>query len=121
MSKPDPLSVQVSIKLRLPKGFRITKKVLNDAYLQWVETGELPPSMEIRGIFWKNGARRSLLDFWRYSSHSDLETIIPNYKEMTKEERRKARLKYHVENEPRGDHEEARETLQGALRQFKPF
>ena len=121
MGKPDPLSVQVSIKTRLPKGFRVTKKVLNEAYLQWVETGELPPSMEIKGIFWKNSARRSPLDFWRYSSRSDLETVIPNYKQMTPEEKRRARIKFQVESSPRGDHEEARMTLQGALRQFRPF
>src|SRR6185437_542409 len=133
-SAPDPLSVQVSFKVRVPKGVRVSKKALNEIYLEWVETGNLPPNIEIRGIFWKNSARSAPLDDWRFSSHSDISTIInkpmafyengkqvmKTYKEMTSKQRVIARKKYGIEDTPRGDHEEARETLQGALRLFRP-
>jgi hypothetical protein len=131
---PDPLSVQVSLRVRVPKGTQITKKALNEIYLNWVETGNLPPNIEIRGVFWKNPARRAPLDDWRYSSYSDLSTIIKplkfrvdgelvelTYGQMNSRQREIARRKYNIEDTPRGDHEEARDTLQGALRLFRPF
>lgn len=122
----DPLSVQVSIKVIKPKGLELSKKFLNNAYLHWVEEGEFPQfpgkmSMEIRGIFWKNSARKGKLNYWRYSSHSDLGVMIPKWKEMTPLEKERARERNGIEREPRGDHEEARITLQGALRTFRPF
>lgn len=131
-NKIDPLSVQISFRVKKPKGTEISRKALNDLYLHWVETGELPRNMEIRGIFWKNSDRREPLNFWRYSKDSDLSVIIKNYKKpvanwdsLTEPEKakikRELRQKRGVENEPRGDHELARETLQNALRTFRPF
>ena len=122
----DPLSLQVSIKVTKPKGLELSKKFLNEAYLHWVKEGEFPQfpgkmSMEIRGIFWKNSARKGKLNYWRWSSHSDLSVLIPGYKQMTPEQKQRARERNGVESEPRGDHEEARTTLQGALAYFRPF
>ena len=131
---PDPLSVQVSLRVLAPKGMTFTKNALNQIYLNWVETGNLPPNVKIRGVFWKNPARNPPLDDWRYSSHSDLsvivqpmsfrvdgEDVVLEYKDMNARERAIARKKSGIEDTPRGDHEEARETLQGALRLFRPF
>lgn len=133
-NNPDPLSVQVSMRVRVPKGTKVSKKALNEIYLQWVETGNLPQGIEIRGVFWKNPARRAPLDDWRYSSYSDLSTIIKpmnfrvkgelvtlEYKQMSLQQKAVARKKYGIEDTPRGDYEEARTTLQGALRFFRPF
>lgn len=105
---PDPLSVQVSFKVRLPKNSAITKKALNDVYLHWVETGELPKGFEIRGIFWRNANRQGKGSYWRFSSGSDLSTLN--------------RQGISIDNESgTGDHELARETLRGALLQLRPF
>lgn len=120
-SKPDALSVQVSFKVRVPKGTSITKKVLNQIYLNWVETGELPKNIEIRGIFWKNPDRNPPLDNWRYSSGSDLSVMIKDYKNLDSREKTRARIRKSIESTSRGTHEDARTTLQGALRQFRPF
>jgi hypothetical protein len=121
MSKPDPLSVQISFKVRVPKGTAITKKVLHEIYLNWIETGDLPQGIEIRGIFWKNPDRKSPLDDWRYSQDSDLSVLIKGYKELDSKEKRLARIRKGVESTPRGDHDEARTTLSGALRFINPF
>ena len=122
----DPLSVQVSIKVIKPKGLELTRKFLNDSYLYWVENGVFPDfpgkmSMEIRGIFWKNSARKGKLNYWRYSSHSDLAVMVKGWDKMTPEQKKKARERYGIEDSSRGDHEEARTTLQGALATFRPF
>lgn len=122
----DPLSVQVSIKVTKPKGLELSKKFLNECYLYWVKNGEFPDfpgrmSMEIRGIFWKNSARKGKLNYWRYSSHSDLSVLIPGWGKMSAAQKEGARERYGVESSPRGNHEEARETLQGALATFRPF
>jgi len=119
--KPDPLSVQISFRVRVPKGTGVTKQALEEIYQNWIETGELPPGIEIRGIFWKNSARHGKLSDWRYSSGSDLSVIIPGWKNMTPEEKRRVRVMEGVENSPRGDHDEARSTLKEALRRLRPF
>ena len=122
MSKnPDALSVQFSFKVRVPKGVSITKKVLNEIYLEWVETGILPKGIEIRGMFWKNPDRHPPLDDWRYSAGSSLSVLIPGYNKMDSREKTRARIRKGIESTSRGSHEDARITLQGALRQFKPF
>lgn len=106
--QPDPLSVQVAFRLRLPKNSGVIKEALNQAFLRWVDTGELPKSIEIRGIFWRNSARKGSGANWRFSSGSDLSAlkrkgVAVDFKSGT------------------GDHELARETLKGALRQLRPF
>lgn len=126
----DPLSVQVSFRVKKPKGVEISRKALNEIYLQWVEDGILPPNIEIRGIFWKNSARHGKLNHWRYSAYSDQSVIakgltvqgkfIP-YKQLTPKQKETARERFQLEHSPRGDHEEARTTLQNALRTFRPF
>lgn len=105
--EPDPLSVQVSFRVKVRKGVQVSKFALNQAYLQWVETGNLPPNIEIRGIFWRNPARKGSLADWRYSAGSDISA-----------------LKTHgagVESSARGDHEDARSTLGRALSGLTPF
>jgi hypothetical protein len=118
---PDPLSVQVSFRVRVPKGTAVSKRGLNAVYENWIDTGELPHSVEIRGIFWKNPTRNGKLADWRWSAGSDLGVLIPGYDRMTPQEKAKARHAKGVESSPRGDHEEARDTLGGALRQLHPF
>jgi hypothetical protein len=117
----DPLSVQVSFRVRKPKGVELSRSALNDIYLEWVKTGDLPPNIEIRGIFWKNSARHGKLNYWRYSKNSDLSVMIKDWKNMTSLQKSGARERYKIEDSPRGDHELARETLQGALATFRPF
>lgn len=121
MAKIDPLSVQVAFKVLKPKGVDISRKALNELYLHWVETGELPRNITIRGIFWKNSNRREPLNFWRYSSYSDISVLVKDWENLTPQQKKEIRKKRGIESEPRGHHEEARTTLQNALRTFRPF
>lgn len=103
-SKPDPLSVQVSIKARVPKGTKPGKRLLNEAFLQWVKTGDLPRGWEIRGIFWRNGARPGKLSYWRYAEPMT-SAVYPTP----------------IEDSPRGSIENARDSLKEALLTLRPF
>lgn len=103
--EPDPVDVQISFNVRLPKGARVTKDALNAVYKKWVDDGKLPKFMTIRGIFWRNPARKGALHDWRYSEGSDL-SLAP---------------RGGVESTPRGSHEDARITLNGFLQTLKPF
>lgn len=105
--EPDPLSVQVYFRVRVPRGSQVTRKALNEIYLDWIRSGELPPGIEIRGIFWRNPARHGELADWRFSKGSDTDVLKPHGAG--------------VELSPRGSHEDARETLRGALLKLRPF
>lgn len=105
--KPDPLSVQVSFRLKLPKDKHISKRALSHFYSEWVLTGKLPKWMEIHGIFWRNPARHGAYADWRYSDGSDLSALRDEGAG--------------VESFPRGSHDDARVTLQAALPAANPF
>lgn len=117
--KPDPAEVQFSWKVDLPPGAKIRKQVLKQAldYLQ--DNGRPPRGFEIRGIFWRNPARRGKLADWRWSAGSDLSVLIPGYDKMTVKERAAARESYGVESSPRFGHGEAVDSLSGLLRGFE--
>ena len=57
--EPDPLSVQISIMVKRPKGVRITKNVLQEA-VQWKLKDKKhrdPPGFKIRIVSWTNPSR----------------------------------------------------------------
>lgn len=120
--KPDPLSMQVAIRARLPRGVTISRNALNEAFQNWVETGDLHPALVMNGIFWRNSERHGEMAYWRYSAGANLEALE---RDGFLKRNRAGQLTLKGipldPDSPRGDFEAARETLQGALRQFSPF
>jgi hypothetical protein len=81
----DPVSIQITVRLkRIPKGMRITKKLLTEMIRRKAETsrghwdamaqtvvgakeGKTPPGIELEITRWKNPARKKgMLRTWRY-------------------------------------------------------
>lgn len=104
--KIDPVEVQISFKVRTPRGVRLTREVLDQVYKDWLDTGELPHAVQIRYIAWRNPDRLGALSDWRYSEGSEVSAI--------------KRSGSGIESSPRGDHEFARETLLGLLQETRP-
>jgi len=103
-SKPDPVNLQVFLRLRHKRGTPMpTRKQLNDWWLEWVRTGKLKHGLLIRGIFWQNPARHGRLREWRWHDGADLD-VAP----------------HPLESSSRGSLEDARETLQELLQAVTP-
>lgn len=102
----DPVEVQVSFKVRTPRGVRVTREVLDKVYERWLDTGDLPRSVDIRLIAWRNPSRLGSLSDWRWSEGSDVSGIDSGGAG--------------IEQSPRGSHEDARYTLMGLLRETRP-
>lgn len=101
----DELVVQVALRIKAPKGTRFSKKVLQEI-LDRIASGEdLPKTVEIRGIFWRNPNRRGKLSMWRYHKGADL-TVSPKDEDGTPAPR---------ESTPRGNLQAAVETLGNAI------
>lgn len=93
----DKLMVQVALKVRVPEGVRVTKKVLDEILQRLVDGKPIPPNVEVRGIFWRNPSRSGALSDWRYHEGADL-THAPSP----------------LESSPRG-------SLQDAIATLSPF
>jgi hypothetical protein len=98
--RPDPLQIQIALKIKAPKGAKIHPRVLQQIIDKAVNGETLPPNVEFRGIFWRNPARSGSLSHWRYHEGADL-----NY----------APTSAPVESTPRGSLRDAVQTLGGAL------
>lgn len=98
MSK-DKLIVQVAIKLRAPKGARVSRRVLQQIVEMYASGEELPAGVEAVSIFWRNPNRNGKLSDWRYHNGADLSNAPSP-----------------LESSPRGSQEDALYTLRGALR-----
>lgn len=70
--RTDPLHVQVAFKIRAPKDAKISKKVFEELLQRIIDDKPLPKNVEIRGIFWRNPARRKPLNLWRWHDGADL-------------------------------------------------
>lgn len=90
----DKLMVQVALSIRAPQGVKITQKVLQQLVQLMVEGKELPPNVEVKGIFWRNPTRAGSTSYWRYHEGADL-TNAPTP----------------IESRPRGSLQDAIETL----------
>jgi hypothetical protein len=99
--KPDKLQVQVALRIKAPKGARIRPEVMQQILDRIVNNEPLPPSVEVRGIFWRNPNRRGAGSHWRYAEGSDLRAL--------------QRGGASVESSSRGSLRDAASTLGGAL------
>jgi hypothetical protein len=68
----DKLIVQAAITVRVPEHINITKRVLDEVMMRVVNGQEIPPNVEVRGIFWRNPNRHGTLGYWRYHEGADL-------------------------------------------------
>lgn len=98
--KPDLLQVQVALKIKAPPGKTIHPQVLNQIIDRIVHGEDLPPNVEVRGIFWRNPNRGGSLSHWRYHTGADL-TAAPTSAPL--------------ESSPRGSLSDAVGSLGGAL------
>jgi hypothetical protein len=69
---PDKLLVQVALKVKLPRGKKLSKNALQEILDRMVAGDDLPRNVEVRGIFWRNPNRRGSLSYWRYHEGADL-------------------------------------------------
>lgn len=69
--RPDPLQVQIALRIKAPKGSTISPRVLNQIIDKMVNNEPLPPTIEVRGVFWRNPNRRGSLAYWRYHYNAD--------------------------------------------------
>jgi hypothetical protein len=69
--EPDLVEIQLSVSVRKPKGYKISRKLLDSAAAQWKETGIMPKGFRIRFIRWRNPEREEEEDRkWRYAFSS---------------------------------------------------
>lgn len=108
--KPDLLQVQVALKIKAPKGYKIAPSVLQQIIDRAVNGEELPKNVEFSGIFWRNPNRRGALSHWRYHYGADLDKVAPKAKDG-----RRYIDGVEVEASARGSLQEAATTLGGAL------
>lgn len=98
---PDALQVQVALRIKAPRGVSISPRVLRQILDKMVNNEELPPNVEVRGVFWRNPDRKGSLAHWRYHEGADLTALRPEGAG--------------VETSPRGSLYDATSTLGGAL------
>lgn len=49
----EAVALQLSIRASVPKGYRLTRELLDEAVREWAESGESPDGMEISVTSWK--------------------------------------------------------------------
>jgi hypothetical protein len=60
--EPDLVKIQLSVSVRKPKGYKITRQLLDAVALQWQETGTVPKGFKVRHIRWENPGREEAED-----------------------------------------------------------
>lgn len=75
----DRLMVQVSLKIKLPKGrdVKISRKALQGILDLMVAGKPLPKNVEVRGIFWRNPNRKGAHGAWRWHTGADM-SVAPS-------------------------------------------
>lgn len=70
-SSDDPLAVQISVRLQLPRGRKPSRKLVQQAIDYRIEHGEDHPFAETKIIRWRNPSRKGKLASWRQGNQSD--------------------------------------------------
>ena len=92
---PDKLIVQVALKVKVPRGKKLSRNALQEILDRMIAGENLPKTVEVRGIFWRNPNRKGALSYWRYNQGADLS----------------AKPAGPIESAPRGNLQEAIDTL----------
>lgn len=53
----DAVSLQLEIRVRVPKGFSLSREFLDQVVREWAEEGDTPSGIEVRIVDWKRGGR----------------------------------------------------------------
>lgn len=53
----DAVSLQLEIKIRVPRGYRITQDLMDEVVRNWAEDGDAPDGIDIRIIDWKRSGK----------------------------------------------------------------
>lgn len=64
--KPDPLRIQVSMSVKRPRGFVVSRELMETAFKRWMDTGRTPKGFTVNAVIWQNPKRKDpLLTRWR--------------------------------------------------------
>ena len=91
--------VQVALKMRLPKGAKVSDEVLQQILQRIAQNEPLPKVVTSYSIFWRNPNRKGSAGYWRYHQGADL-TRAP---------------KGPIQSAPRGSLQDAVDTLSGFI------
>lgn len=70
--KADPVNIQIGVRYKLPKGARVTSKVLNEVINQWALKGTTPRGFKIAVVRWRNPKRKTAhARRWKSSNDQD--------------------------------------------------
>jgi hypothetical protein len=78
-SSRDPLSVQITVRCKLPKGSRpeqLTASLIDEAIKYRIENGEDHPAFVCKIVRWKNPARKGKNAGWRQGNQADAWTTL---------------------------------------------
>lgn len=75
-SSRDPLQVQISVRLKLPRGVKPTAALVNEAVRYRIENDEDHPFAKTRIIRWRNPARGGKKSKWRKGNQDDAWTTL---------------------------------------------
>ena len=67
----DPLAVQISVRLKLPRGKKPTRALVQEAIEYRIEHDDDHPLAETKIIRWRNPARKGHFSRWRQGNQSD--------------------------------------------------
>jgi hypothetical protein len=109
--RPDSLQVQVALKIKLPRGVKPSPSLPSKIIDAMVHGEELPPNVEVRGVFWRNPTRKGDLAHWRWHEGADLDKVAGPPDAYG----RRFINGVEVESTPRGSLQDAIGSLGGAL------
>jgi len=58
-SRRDLISIQLDIRVKKPKGFKLSRAAVDGAVRDWAESGVQPEGYRIRIIDWRRGSNRT--------------------------------------------------------------
>lgn len=69
-------SLQVSVRLKVPKGVQVAPKVIQEAIHKFTETGELPNGFEISMIVWHKEYANGRSKDYSYDSDGEFPAVL---------------------------------------------
>jgi hypothetical protein len=58
-SRRDLISIQLDIRVKVPRGFKLSRAVLDQAVRDWAANGVQPEGFQIKIIDWRRGSTRT--------------------------------------------------------------
>jgi hypothetical protein len=70
-SSRDPLEIQISVRMRLPKGTAPSQSLAHEFIQYRIDNGEDHPRATTKIVRWKNPSRKGTAGNWRQGNQSD--------------------------------------------------